>query len=71
MFIKMETNQKAEAIKSWLANHKELETQATLAKHFNKSRTFLSLSVNKKSVTKASEKLIGEIYEYLVEKYGM
>ncbi|GAY74312.1 hypothetical protein [Lentilactobacillus kosonis] len=71
MFIKMETNSRAEASKSWLANHKDLETQGTLAKRFGKSRTFVSLSLGKKSVTNASEKLVNEIYEYLSKKYGI
>ncbi|WP_347553969.1 hypothetical protein [Pediococcus acidilactici] len=65
----METNNKAEAIKAWLANNRDLENQESLAKKFGKSRTFVSLSLNKKSVTKASEKLINEIFEYLHEKY--
>ncbi|MDB8867649.1 hypothetical protein ABHC39_05310 [Pediococcus acidilactici] len=69
MFIHMETNNKAEAIKAWLANNRDLENQESLAKKFGKSRTFVSLSLNKKSVTKASEKLINEIFEYLHEKY--
>ncbi|MDV2576456.1 hypothetical protein RYX41_08180 [Lactiplantibacillus plantarum] len=34
MFIRMETNNKAEAIKSWLANHRQLESQGTIADHF-------------------------------------
>lgn len=71
MFIHMETNNKAESIMSWLGAHKKQETQSSLAKRFGKSRTFVSLSLNKQSVTKASESIINEIYEYLQEKYGI
>ncbi|WP_367365891.1 hypothetical protein [Pediococcus parvulus] len=71
MFIHMETNNKAESIMSWLGAHKKQETQSSLAKRFGKSRTFISLSLNKQSVTKASESIINEIYKYLQEKYGI
>lgn len=71
MFIRAETNDKAEAIKSWLANHRKFETQATLAVKFNKSRTFISLALNKQMVTKGAEALIDELYEYLQNRYGM
>lgn len=43
----METNNKAEAIKAWLSNNRRLENQGSLAKKFGKSRTFVSLSLNK------------------------
>lgn len=71
MFIHMETNNKAEAIKGWLANHRSLETQSSLANHFGKSTTFVNLSLNKRMTTKGAESLIEQIYEYLVEKYGI
>lgn len=71
MFIHMETNNKAEAIKSWLANHRDLETQGSLAKHFGRSTTFVNLSLNKRMTTKGAESLVTEIYEYLHEKYGI
>jgi len=64
MFIHTETNNKAEAIMSWMGSHKKQETQISLAERFGKSRTFVSLSLNKQSVTKASEKLVNQIYEY-------
>ena len=70
MFIRTETNERAKAILSWLGSHKKLETQTTLAKQFGKSRTFVSLSLNAQSVTKASESLVNDIYEYLQKKYG-
>lgn len=63
MFIHAETNNKAESIMSWLGSHKKQETQSSLAERVGKSRTFVSLSLNKQSVTKASEKLVNEIYE--------
>ncbi|AOB20783.1 hypothetical protein Lp90_1018 [Lactiplantibacillus plantarum] len=69
MFIRMETNNKAEAIKAWMANHKKLETQGTLADHFNKSITSVNLALNKKMTTDGAERLVNEIYEYLVKKY--
>ncbi|KRM10180.1 hypothetical protein ABTQ33_07720 [Paucilactobacillus suebicus] len=71
MFIHMETNNKAETIKSWLANHRDLETQGSLAKHFGRSTTFVNLSLNKRMTTKGAESLVTEIYEYLHEKYGI
>ena len=71
MFIHMETNNKAEAIKSWLANHRELETQATLSERFGKSRTFINLALNKRMVTRGAETLIDDLYEYLQRKYGI
>jgi len=71
LFIHTETNTKAEAIMSWLGAHKKQETQSGLAKRFGKSRTFVSLSLNKQSVTKASEHLVNDIYEYLSGKYGI
>ncbi|MCV3319169.1 hypothetical protein [Pediococcus pentosaceus] len=71
MFIHMETNNKAEAIKAWLSNNRRLENQGSLAKKFGKSRSFVSLSLNKQSVTRASENLVNEIYEYLHKKYGI
>lgn len=71
MFVHAETNDKAETIMSWLGAHKKQETQTSLAKKFGKSRTFVSLSLNKQSVTNASEQLVSEIYEYLVNKYGI
>jgi hypothetical protein len=46
----METNNKAEVIKAWLSNNRRLENQGSLAKKFGKSRTFVSLSLNKQSV---------------------
>lgn len=70
MFIRAETNERAKAILSWLGSHKKQETQTTLAKQFGKSRTFVSLSLNAQSVTKASESLVNDIYEYLQKKYG-
>ncbi|KRM79500.1 hypothetical protein FC84_GL001681 [Lapidilactobacillus dextrinicus DSM 20335] len=70
MFIRTETNERAKAILSWLGAHKKQETQTTLAKQFGKSRTFVSLSLNAQSVTKASESLVNDIYEYLQKKYG-
>ncbi|WP_143463739.1 hypothetical protein [Levilactobacillus enshiensis] len=71
MFIHSETNTKAESVLSWLGSHKKQETQKSLANRFGKSRTFVSLSLNKQSVTKASEQIVNDIYEYLVEKYGI
>lgn len=71
MFIRTETNERAEAILSWLGSHKKLETQTSLAKQFGKSRTFVSLSLNAQSVTRASESLVNDIYEYLEHKYGL
>ncbi|WP_394879063.1 hypothetical protein [Levilactobacillus brevis] len=71
MFIHMETNHKAEAIKAWMANHKELETQGTIGQRFGKSTTFVNLSLNKRMTTKGAEALVNEVYEYLVEKYGI
>lgn len=71
MFIHTETNDKAEAIKAWLANHKSLETQITLTKRFNKSYTFVTLALNKKMTTDGAETLVNNIYEYLQEKYGI
>lgn len=71
MFINMETNNKAEAIKSWLTNHRDLETQGSLAKRFGRSTTFVNLSLNKRMTTKGAESLVTEIYEYLHEKYGI
>lgn len=71
MFIRTETNERAKAILSWLGAHKKQETQTTLAKQFGKSRTFVSLSLNAQSVTKASESLVNDIYEYLQKKYGL
>ncbi|WP_235048723.1 hypothetical protein [Pediococcus pentosaceus] len=54
-----------------MSNNRRLENQGSLAKKFGKSRTFVSLSLNKQSVTRASENLVNEIYEYLHEKYGI
>ena len=71
MFIRLETNQRAEEIMSWLGSHKKQETQTSLAKRFGKSRTFVSLSLNAQSVTRASEILVNDIYEYLQNKYGL
>jgi len=71
MFVHVETNDKAETIMSWLGSHKKQETQTSLAKKFGKSRTFVSLSLNKQSVSNASEQLVNGIYEYLVNKYGI
>ncbi|KZV05538.1 hypothetical protein NAB1_0052 [Lactiplantibacillus plantarum] len=52
-----------------MANHKKLETQGTLADHFNKSITSVNLALNKKMTTDGAERLVNEIYEYLVKKY--
>lgn len=71
MFISSETNQRADAVMSWLGSHKKQETQTSLAAKFGKSRTFISLSLNKQSVTKASELLVNNIYEYLQNQYGL
>lgn len=71
MFIHAETNDKAEAIKAWLTNHRELENQTKLAKQFGRSYTFLNLALNKRMTTKGAESLVTEIYEYLHEKYGI
>ncbi|KRK39984.1 hypothetical protein [Loigolactobacillus bifermentans] len=71
MFVHTETNNKAEAIKGWLANHRSFETQGSLAKRFGKSATFVNLSLNKRMTTKGAETLVTEIYEYLYEKYGL
>ena len=71
MFIHMETNKKAESIKAWLANNRRKETQKTLAEKFGKSRVFVSMALNKQTVTEASENMINEIYSYLSEKYGI
>ena len=71
MFINMETNNKAEAIKSWLANHRDLENQETLADRFGKSKTFVNLALNKRMTTKGAESLVTGIYEYLHEEYGI
>ena len=71
MFIRTETNERAKAILSWLGSHKKQETQTSLAKQFGKSRTFVSLSLNAQSVTRASESLVNDIYEYLQNKYGL
>lgn len=71
MFIHMETNNKAEAIKSWLTNHRDLENQSSIAKRFGKSTTFVNLSLNKRMTTKGAEALVDEVYEYLIEKYGI
>lgn len=71
MFVRTETNTKAEAIKAWLVNHRELENQGTLAEHFKRSITFVNLSLNKRMTTKGAEALIDNIYEYLHEKYGL
>lgn len=69
MFIRMETNNKAEAIKSWLANHRQLESQGTIADYFKKSITFVNLALNKKITTNGAERLVNEVYDYLVKKY--
>lgn len=71
MFTHMATNTKAEAIKSWLANNKSKETQETLANKFGKSRTFVSLALNKKMVTQGAETLVNDMYEFLDERYGI
>lgn len=71
MFIRMETNKRAEDILSWLGSHKQQETQITLAKRFGKSRTFLSLALNKKMVSQGAETLVNDVYEYLQNKYGL
>jgi len=71
MFVHAEINNMADSIMAWLGAHKKQETQTSLAKQFGKSRTFVSLSLNKQSVTKASESLVRDIYEYLVNKYGI
>lgn len=70
MFIHMETNNKAEAIKAWLSNNRRLETQGSLAKKFGKSRSFVSLSFNKQSVTRASENLVNEILSIYMKSTG-
>lgn len=71
MFIHTETNNKAETIKAWLTNHRDLENQGKLAKRFGKSTTFVNLALNKRMTTKGAENLVEEMYEYLHEKYGI
>lgn len=71
MFVRMETNHKAEAIKAWLTNHRDLENQQSIATRFGKSTTFVNLSLNKRMTTKGAENLIEDIYEFLSNKYGI
>lgn len=70
MFINNEINKKAESIKAWLANNQNKDTQITLAKKFNVSRSYVSLVLNKKYTTNSAENMIIKIYDYIEKEYG-
>ena len=71
MFDKPETNEKAEAIKGWLANHRNIVNQQQIAEHFGYSRSFISLILNKRYVAPRAEALVNDIYQYLVEEFDL
>lgn len=71
MFDNPETNQKAETIKGWLANHRSLINQQQLAKKFGFSRSFISLILNKRYVAPRAEEVINEMYQYLVDEFDL